>query len=1621
MSHKKFKIKLLVVVITTSLSNLSLSSIVRNDVNYQYFRDFAENKGKFYVGASNVPIYDLSDQPIGIMLKNIPMIDFSSTERLHGIATAINPQYVVSVAHNNPLGWYNSLQFGGQGFHPDTQDYDYRLVNRNNYPTPDPKNNLNWDYQLPRLNKLITEAVPSTQISDGLNNATYLDSERFVSFIRVGSGLQKVINRQNEREWKRDAYNYLTGGAPLKQGGRVRGWSYSGGNVFDSPYGPLITYGLPGDSGSPIWVYDKQENKWLLHSVLQAYRTETSMANNGALIRKDWNDAIIQNNFSEDINNDSTAPLIWKLTDIDGKSIITDNQDTIHSVDIYNPSLQEPQNARPIIPAIDHGKSVRFTGNEGKLTLVENINQGAGALYFNANFTVQGQDNTTTWLGAGISVTEGKIVNWKVKNPKNDRLSKIGKGTLHINGIGENLGNISIGDGTVILDQGADPQGKKQAFNQLGIVSGRPTVILNSADQIDPNQIYFGFRGGKLDINGNELTFNHIKNVDEGAIIVNHNSTQSATINIVGNDPISKQDLNIGDREYANKDLYIKNGHLYFLPTKDRSSRHPYFPNNKQSNEYWEYLGEDAEKAKEIAVERKNKQLLLSGFNGYFGERDPHLHNGKLNINFQPKSDDHLLLISGGTELNGNLSLDKGKVILSGRPTPHAYDHLHYKEVVIADDWINRSFNATNMIVSNNATLHISRNVSAVNSDFQANNNATLNLGFIQGTTPECIRTDHSGIINCNTNPLAENVLGSIPTTQIQGNIILSDNANLNLGKSILTGSVAGKSTTKTTLNRESKWILTQDSTVGELNLSSGSEIQLNDLASTASTEKYNTLSIDKLTGNGFFRYTTNLNKALGDKVIIHSKAEGEHKLFVQDSGLEPKTDELTLFTVNNFAQNALNLSVSLANPNKVVDLGTYRYQLKRKNDDYVLSIAHKNGISVSTEKPKAPPLVHTNGEGVTAEDNPEIYFKNGKGVTAEDKPEIYFKNGEGVIVKDKPEIYFKNGEGVTAEDKPEIYFKNGEVVNVEDKPEIYFKNGEGVTAEDKPEIYFKNGEGVIVKDKPEIYFKNGESVTAEDKPEIYFKNGEGVTAEDKPEIYFKNGEGMTAEDKPEIYFKNGEGVTAEDKPEIYFKNGEGVTVEDKPEIYFKNGEGVNAEDKPEIYFKNGEGVNAEDKPEIYFKNGEGVNAEDKPEIYFKNGEGVNAEDKPEIYFKNGESVTAEDKPEVYFKNGEGVTAEDKPEIYFKNGEGVNAEDKPEIYFKNGEGVNAEDKPEIYFKNGESVTAEDKPEVYFKNGEGVTAEDKPEADFKSLNLTTEDKIGTIDNNSTQAEMISRYANTALSELSSQMNTLLITNGTIEKEIIDNDTDNLRVWSNIQHAEMHNSSDYYREYQQSNLLTQVGVEKAVHHNVLVGGVLSHSHSSNTFDDNISGKGKLLQFNLYAKKIWENRFFSSLDMSYGKTHNRINTQDQIKFNRDIISVGWLLGKSWLFDDIEIKPSMGIRYYHLSDSNYELAGAKIAIKPVDVVTYQLGLGINKTFNFNKLTIIPEFQLNFVDTLDKNINLTVNNIRLNQKIGRYFENQLGVTAKYHQWGINVHASLLNGNEIRKQHVVGLKLSYNW
>ncbi|PRM49229.1 IgA-specific serine endopeptidase autotransporter precursor [Haemophilus influenzae] len=964
MLNKKFKLSLITLSVIYALTPYTEAALVRDDVDYQIFRDFAENKGKFFVGATDLSVKNKQGQNIGNALSNVPMIDFSVADVNKRIATVVDPQYAVSVKHAKAE--VHTFYYGQYNGHNDVADKEneYRVVEQNNYEPHKAWSASNLgrleDYNMARFNKFVTEVAPIAPTDAGGGLDTYKDKNRFSSFVRVGAGRQLVYEKGayhqegNEKGYDlRDlsqAYRYAIAGTPYKDinidqtmntegliGFGNHNKQYSAEELKQAlSQDALTNYGVLGDSGSPLFAFDKQKNQWVFLGTYDYW------AGYGKKSWQEWN--IYKKEFADKIKQRDNAGTIkgdgehhWNITSGTNSKI-------------GSTAVRLAHNERDA----NNGQNVTFEDN-GTLVLDQNINQGAGGLFFKGDYTVKGAHNDITWLGAGIDVADGKKVVWQVKNPNGDRLAKIGKGTLEINGTGVNQGQLKVGDGTVILNQQADSNQKVQAFSQVGIVSGRGTLVLNSSNQINPDNLYFGFRGGRLDANGNDLTFEHIRNVDEGARIVNHNTGRASTITLTGKSLITvPQNLSVyeirndydeddyyGYYSYRKpipqgKDLYYKNYRYYAL--KSGGSVNAPMPDGVAENNDWVFMGYTQEEAKKNAMNHKNNQRI-SSFSGFFGEENGKGHNGALNLNFNGKSAQNRFLLTGGANLNGKISVTQGNVLLSGRPTPHARDFVnkssarkdaHFSknnEVVFEDDWINRTFKATEIAVNQSASFSSGRNVSDITANITATDNAKVNLGYKNGDEV-CVRSDYTGYVTCNTDNLSDKALNSFDATQINGNVNLNQNAALVLGKAALWGQIQGQGNSRVSLNQHSKWHLTGDSQVHNLSLAD-SHIHLNNASDAQSANKYHTLKINHLSGNGHFHYLTHLAKNLGDKVVVKESASGHYQLHVQDKTGEPNQEGLNLFDASS-VQDRSHLSVSLAN--HYVDLGALRYTIKTEN-----------------------------------------------------------------------------------------------------------------------------------------------------------------------------------------------------------------------------------------------------------------------------------------------------------------------------------------------------------------------------------------------------------------------------------------------------------------------------------------------------------------------------------------------------------------------------------------------------------------------------------------------------------------------------------------------------------------
>lgn len=1000
-------------------------------MDYQIFRDFAENKGKFSVGATNVEVRKKDNQPLGTALpKDIPMIDFSAVDVNKRIGTLVDPQYIVSVKHAHQ--YMNDFYFGHYNGHRDVSDDEnkYSVVTQNN-DKPEEK----WDYQkrlddynMPRLNKFVTEVAPTTPTLAGGGLETYKDKEKYPYFVRVGAGTQfvyekdtyyttnsTIIDKKTESghdiKFLAEAYRYAIGGTPYKEinidkvetkeGLIGFGDSHQHPNAKDVlSQDPLTNYGVLGDSGSPLFAFDKQQNKWIF---IGPY---TYWAGYGKKSWQEWN--IYKKDFADTIHSRDNAETVpfstseYHWTTTGNSSQIKNTQKTI-SVKLLEPNTtlvnyrkEENKNT---------GQNVTFDDNtnngKGTLILDDHINQGAGGLFFKGNYEVKGTTDNITWVGGGISVEEGKTVTWKVRNPEGDHLAKIGKGKLIVEGKGDNKGSLKVGDGTVVLKQQTTKG--QHAFASVGIVSGRSTVVLNDDNQVDPNSIYFGFRGGRLDANGNNLTFEHIRNIDDGARLVNHNMTNASNITITGESLITNPNTitpyNIEAPDYENNPYYsfrrIKDGGQLYLNLENytyyalrkgakATSDLPY--NSNVSNETWLYMGKNPDEAKKKTMEYINNSRM-NGFNGYFGEEATKAdQNGKLNVTFKGKTEQNRFLLTGGTNLNGDLNVEKGTLFLSGRPTPHARDIANISstekdklfsennEVVVEDDWINRNFKATNINVTNNATLYSGRNVESITSNITASNKAQVHIGYKAGDTV-CVRSDYTGYVTCHNGTLSTKALNSFNATNVSGNVNLSDNANFVLGKANLHGSIQAGGNSQVRLTENSHWHLTGDSNVHQLDLKNG-HIHLNSADNSNNVTKYNTLTVNSLSGNGSFYYWVDFTKNQGDKVVVTQSATGNFTLQVANKTGEPNHNELTLFDASN-ATERNGLNVSLANGK--VDRGAWSYTLKENNGRYYLHNpkVEKRNLTVDTPSITTPniqadaPSVPSNHEEIARVDEP--------------------------------------------------------------------------------------------------------------------------------------------------------------------------------------------------------------------------------------------------------------------------------------------------------------------------------------------------------------------------------------------------------------------------------------------------------------------------------------------------------------------------------------------------------------------------------------------------------------------------------------------------------------------------
>ncbi|HFC3829479.1 TPA: S6 family peptidase [Neisseria gonorrhoeae] len=1582
MKAKRFKINAisLSIFLAYALTPYSEAALVRDDVDYQIFRDFAENKGKFFVGATDLSVKNKRGQNIGNALSNVPMIDFSVADVNKRIATVVDPQYAVSVKHAKAE--VHTFYYGQYNGHNDVADKEneYRVVEQNNYEPHKAWGASNLgrleDYNMARFNKFVTEVAPIAPTDAGGGLDTYKDKNRFSSFVRIGAGRQLVYEKGvyhqegNEKGYDlRDlsqAYRYAIAGTPYKDinidqtmntegliGFGNHNKQYSAEELKQAlSQDALTNYGVLGDSGSPLFAFDKQKNQWVFLGTYDYW------AGYGKKSWQEWN--IYKKEFADKIKQHDNAGTVKGNGEHHWKTTGTNSHIGSTAVRLANNEGDA-----------NNGQNVTFEDN-GTLVLNQNINQGAGGLFFKGDYTVKGANNDITWLGAGIDVADGKKVVWQVKNPNGDRLAKIGKGTLEINGTGVNQGQLKVGDGTVILNQKADADKKVQAFSQVGIVSGRGTLVLNSSNQINPDNLYFGFRGGRLDANGNDLTFEHIRNVDEGARIVNHNTDHASTITLTGKSLITnpnslsvhsiQNDYDEDDYSYyyrprrpipQGKDLYYKNYRYYALKSGG-SVNAPMPENGVAENNDWVFMGYTQEEAKKNAMNHKNNQRI-SGFSGFFGEENEKGHNGALNLNFNGKSAQNRFLLTGGANLNGKISVTQGNVLLSGRPTPHARDFVnkssarkdaHFSknnEVVFEDDWINRTFKAAEIAVNQSASFSSGRNVSDITANITATDNAKVNLGYKNGDEV-CVRSDYTGYVTCNTGNLSDKALNSFDATRINGNVNLNQNAALVLGKAALWGKIQGQGNSRVSLNQHSKWHLTGDSQVHNLSLAD-SHIHLNNASDAQSANKYHTIKINHLSGNGHFHYLTHLEKNLGDKVLVKESASGHYQLHVQNKTGEPNQEGLDLFDASS-VQDRSRLFVSLAN--HYVDLGALRYTIKTENG--ITRLYNPYAGNRRPVKPAPSPAANTASQAqkATQTDGAQI-AKPQNIVVAPPSPQA--NQAEEAKRQQAKAEQVKRQQAEAGRKSAELSAKQR--AGEEERRQTAQSQPQRRKRRAAPQDYM-----AVSQDRPK---RRGHRSVQQNNVEIAQAQAELARRQQEE----RKAAELLAKQRAEAE-REAQALAARRKAEAEEAKHQAAELAHRQEAKRKAAESAKRKAEEEEHRQT-----AQSQPQRRKRRA-------APQDYM-----AVSQDRPK---RRGRRSTLPAPPSPSFDSSAYAAprALHNPDWYENDYEGIplDALEDEDV----SESVDTSDKQ-----------PQDNTELHEKV-EAVSLQ--PRAAQPRTQAAA------------QADAVSTNTNSALSDaMASTQSILLDTGASLTRHIAQKsraDAEKNSVWMSNTGYGRDYASAQYRRFSSKRTQTQIGIDRSLSENMQIGGVLTYSDSQHTFDQ-ASGKNTFVQANLYGKYYLNDAWYVAGDIGAGSLRSRLQTQQKANFNRTSIQTGLTLGNTLKINQFEIVPSAGIRYSRLSSADYKLGDDSVKVSSMAVKTLTAGLDFAYRFKVGNLTVKPLLSAAYFANYGKG-GVNVGGKSFAYKADNQQQYSAGAALLYRNVTLNVNGSITKGKQLEKQ-----------
>ena len=469
------------------LSSIGMANHGRYEQYWSDYEDFANNRGKFKIGQKGVIVYKKEGLGEAATIEQ-PIPNFDGMVDGGAYALWGDPQILSTASHVGNWGSFTFIQRHlrkdvelSEGFKNKANTNKDSIVQEYSERVKMPyMRDLGNDYSIGRLKTIAFDGYTPETIKNrrqihygalvartggGINSYAHDGGEKYpVGYGNIAGGLNKIYLVDGGSFWIKMQKNFQT---------------------------PLDSASRPGDSGSPAYIWDKDNNKWLL-----AGENSAGSGDNN------WNKiSIIKQN----------PDLVNKYMDS-----IEDEKITDANVTLEGKTLGFGNSTRVIDDNAATAKNQTFAKNGLTLTVNSDSDTGASRFRFseNANITGAGKFNT-----AGLIIDKNVNVNYNIISDKNTVIRKRGEGSLTLNGNSKNDVEVNIGEGSLILDNS-----NGYAASHIRVAQGAK-VILNKDNQLNDNKIYFGHRGGTLELKGQNLEFNDIYHLDKDAIIANKEST----------------------------------------------------------------------------------------------------------------------------------------------------------------------------------------------------------------------------------------------------------------------------------------------------------------------------------------------------------------------------------------------------------------------------------------------------------------------------------------------------------------------------------------------------------------------------------------------------------------------------------------------------------------------------------------------------------------------------------------------------------------------------------------------------------------------------------------------------------------------------------------------------------------------------------------------------------------------------------------------------------------------------------------------------------------------------------------------------------------------------------------